>query len=907
MTAARRRALAPWTRTQLRTASGAAAALCLLVLATAFLAAALPSASARADDTALRRRIAATDLQGRSITGTTDPGFFGAGGAMTAAKVQNALEALVRPPLVVDKATSSYGDRGLETVSLTGRNMPRPDGLAPVVALAWQPGQAAHVHLVEGRLPHDPVPPRGPDEQVTRLVLETAVSEQTARILGVHAGARLSTGTVVTLEVVGVYRPLDPSLPYWVADQRLLRPELDYTTSQARYWNVEGLVAPGATDWFTYYFGGSLAYWWLPLVPGSLHADEVGAARGRLAGLLSGPEALAALGMADFGDDGITLTSGLPRVLDEFNRRESALHTMLAVGAAGAAGAAAAVLLMAAGLAAERRAREVALLRARGGGMAGLGLRLLAETAAATTPGAAAGTALALVLLPTRHVGTPVLAGVAVWALATIGVPVRILARHRVLRAIGRGDDVLTARPTRRRTVAELAVALAAVAAVASVRRRGTASGADLLLTCAPVLLGLVGAIVVARLYPGPLRAVGRLWSRRRSVSGFLGLARAGRAPAGSALLHTLALLLALTAAVFGTEMLAGITQTWDHTAAVQVGADARVEGSSALPPALVTAVSRSPGVRSVVPVDHPGGGSLGNGTHYQLYAVDPQAYSALARKLGTAQPLPTTLLDGGGSGPLPALASPALARRIGTQLVHRNDIVGTYQLKVVGTVGGTLFTPDGNILVVSAPALARTTGLHRLAPELLLIDGPVDGPALHATVARAHTTASVEVRSEVVSALDRQPEQASATTLYLAMVAAAALFAALAVLLALLHAAPGRAALLARLRTMGLTPSQGYRLILVEALPQVLAGVVAGIAVGLAAVPLFGPSVDLAALAGTADAPGAGPPALRPALLPLAGPGLAVLLLAVAVVAVEAAVVGRRQLTTELRAGDQR
>jgi putative ABC transport system permease protein len=122
------------------------------------------------------------------------------------------------------------------------------------------------------------------------------------------------------------------------------------------------------------------------------------------------------------------------------------------------------------------------------------------------------------------------------------------------------------------------------------------------------------------------------------------------------------------------------------------------------------------------------------------------------------------------------------------------------------------------------------------------------------------------------------------------------------AVLLALLQAAPGRSALLARLRTMGLTPRQGYALILVEALPQVLAGVLAGTALGAASIPLLSPAVDLSALVGATVDSG-----LQAEPLPLLLPGAALLLLTVGVVSAEAAVLGRRQIGTELRAGDRR
>lgn len=117
-----------------------------------------------------------------------------------------------------------------------------------------------------------------------------------------------------------------------------------------------------------------------------------------------------------------------------------------------------------------------------------------------------------------------------------------------------------------------------------------------------------------------------------------------------------------------------------------------------------------------------------------------------------------------------------------------------------------------------------------------------------------------------------------------------------------MVRAAPERAALLARLRTMGLRPRQGMALILTEALPQALAAALGGALVAAAAVALLGPAVDLSALVGSHAHTG-----VRPALWPVLAQALILAGLVAAAVLTEAAVTGRRQITTELRAGDQR
>ncbi|MFD0345560.1 hypothetical protein ACFQ0M_04640 [Kitasatospora aburaviensis] len=76
----------------------------------------------------------------------------------------------------------------------------------------------------------------------------------------------------------------------------------------------------------------------------------------------------------------------------------------------------------------------------------------------------------------------------------------------------------------------------------------------------------------------------------------------------------------------------------------------------------------------------------------------------------------------------------------------------------------------------------------------------------------------------------------------------------------------------------------------------------VGGGVTALAAVYLLGPAIDLSALVGAPVRTG-----LEPAVLPVLGQVLLLAALVSAGVLAEAFIAGRRQITTELRVGDQR
>jgi putative ABC transport system permease protein len=149
-------------------------------------------------------------------------------------------------------------------------------------------------------------------------------------------------------------------------------------------------------------------------------------------------------------------------------------------------------------------------------------------------------------------------------------------------------------------------VLVLAVGSVVALRRRGASSTGDFLVSAAPVLVGLIAALVLVRLYPLPLRWAARPAARGRGVVGFLSLARAGRSSTVGVALPLLALLLALTTAAFGGSVLAGVSDARDRAALLATGADARIAGpgeATELPAGVAGAVRKVAGVREVTAV----------------------------------------------------------------------------------------------------------------------------------------------------------------------------------------------------------------------------------------------------------------------------------------------------------------
>ncbi|MFG2884016.1 FtsX-like permease family protein [Streptomyces sp. NPDC048297] len=932
------RAVAPWVRTRLRAAPGAALALALLVALTACLAGALPRAVDRYESAGLVHALRDARPDHTTVRVTAElpaPGTFSGDPSpflrddLLKQKYAQALRT-VGALLPVDPDQSSYGIATTESQPVGDPWIPRPDGVPAKVALASLSGMAEHASVRAGRLPRVPGPlgARTPG-------IEAAVTAATAKSLHIRVGSVIHVPGVgrppLAVRVTGILTPRDPGGAYWSTDPLRRTPSLvpvPQSVPPVRYWLGALLIPPDAAPALMYTGGNPERYWYLAPDLSGLRAYDLGGLRSAVASLENGPGLnRTRAATTEFSD----VETGLDTVLDSFSGLRSGISPLVAVAGAGTGTVAAVVLLMAGGLAADRRRTELALLRARGASLPGLAGRLLAESTVIAVPAGALGLAAALLLLPGGRARYAVAAAAAVTLTACAALPLRAVLAHRPVQVTAPRDDVATVRPSRRRTVAELTLLVPAGAAVEVLRGRG-ATG-NQLVSLAPVLIGVIAALLLLRLYPPLLRLAAHPAGRLRGAVAQLSLARAARTSA-SGVLPLLALLTALTTAAFGGSVLTGVAEARDRAALLTVGADARLESSVALPADLAGRVRPLPGVRGVTAVsiayDAQPGDAPGK---VPLVGVDPRTYGELARHTGLGAFSQEVLKQGelkrtalkqkalkqqalkqkalkttgdGGDGaeaPIPALASPSLAETYGTRTPFPVNLPNgdTVTVRITAVTARTPAITSSDFLIVDRAGLPAADA-HPTA--LLLTGDHLDAGALRRA---AGGSANVLVRAEERSRYQASPLQTGAEHVYTAAVVAGAGLALLALLLALLRAAPERAALLARLRTMGLTRAQGRRLLVLESLPQALLAAAGGTLTGWTAIRLLSPGVDLTAIALPSAQTPAGSAVLHPDLWSLTVPALAVVTATVGVAGVQAWWTGRRGAVAELRAGDAR
>jgi putative ABC transport system permease protein len=403
-------------------------------------------------------------------------------------------------------------------------------------------------------------------------------------------------------------------------------------------------------------------------------------------------------------------------------------------------------------------------------------------------------------------------------------------------------------------------------------------------------------AVVVLRCYPPLVRGLARLAGLARGAVAFVGLARATRTPPGT-VLPSFALVLVLAMVAFPDMVSTSVTSAQVAASWQQVGTDAIVQAPSGqtISPALRRQISSVPGVASTAAAVVEGG-SLPDGTELSVVFVAPARYAAVAD--GTPGPrFPLAALSGSTQGVVPAVATPAAARLIGSAPASITLETSALSVKLAGQVGAVPGTTSDTVVLVPLTAL----GPRPPGPDLVLISGPgLDAARLRAVVRRALPGASVTSRAAALAALTTAPVLRAAQTALALGLATAAGFGAAILLLSLLLTARTRETTLAALATMGLRRRQAQLLLAAETLPPVVAAAIGGVGCAWLLAPLVGPALNLAAVSGTRSAI-----VVTPAAAPLAAAAAGLVLAALFVLAAQATITYYRGSTRALRIAD--
>lgn len=699
------------------------AAAALSVLLTTCVLAALTAFAASVGDAGLRRALQGADAAATPLVVTGSVGYPERAAADRTVREQ-ARRAFAGLPVTV-RSVASSGPYGLPAPPGTSA-----DDTPDTTFAALDRGR---LRLLRGAWPG---PPRA------GAPVPVAVPAAAERVLGT-GGAAVAPGAVITLTdrlgrmplrilVTGVYRARDVGDPYW---------QLDALGGKGTRTLVSRSYGPLLVQDAAFRSGVLPQY----AVAWQAAADFGELTTGRTGAVTAGVQrSVAVLG----AHPGFAARCDLPAVLRQVQRSVLVARSTLLVGLLQLAALAAATLLVAAGVLAERREGENALLRARGASTGRIAALAAAEAVLLALPAALTAPLLAgpLAGLLAAHGGTadaglrlagPLPPQVGWVAAAAAGGCALLVLAPALRRAAGGG----TGRRPRRAVSPGLLrggadLALVALAAAASWQLDRYASGAggsgvlttgaggglgvDPVLVAAPTLALCAGTVVALRLVPPAARLAERAAARSRGLPAALAgwrLSRRSLQGPGPVLL----LALATAAGTLAIGQGAGWRRSQAEQAAFDTGGDVRVvaAGGPAFGQGGELAAVR--GVAAAVPVARQS--AVRGDDSAELLALDSRAErpSLPMRPDLADRPAPQLLaLLAGGSGPAVRSGIPLPGRPRTLSL----DVVAAFRPSGGGRAGRAAPVPSA-----ARESLAVTlTDRHGVGYAMPLRTVPVDG-----------------------------------------------------------------------------------------------------------------------------------------------------------------------------------
>lgn len=781
------------------------------------------------------------------------------------------------------------------------------------LTLRERPGVEQQVKLVAGRMPQAArsiTPsalglPANSNGGQPLPVVEVALTRETAQALGLQVGSQeilspdsqdpLTAGISaafldyqVMARVSGLVEPTAPGSTYWFGDPALWQPTVLNQGNTVKIYGF-GLLGP---DGYTALLGLTSPvpwqYSWRFLVAADrFNSGNLNSETRALQALAinRGPVAVLSSDPSD-----VSLRTNLPQALDAYRGQQSLVTAVLSVAMLGLVAVALLVLALVALLLSRRREVPAALLRGRGLSGGQLLAAQLIEGLLLAIPAGLVGYGCALLIVPARASGEALVVALGVALAATAltllaALPTVRLPLGRLLDRAGRGGENIgpaaSRRAQARRIALEVFVVLLAAAGIFLLRRRGLTShgqesgsgltAVDPYLALVPILAGLAVGLLALRLYPLPVRLLARLARRGRGLVAFVGLRRVGRQPT-SALLPLLALLLAISVAVFMAVMQSSLDTAQRELAWRQSGASFRLDAPSGgsfpsgFDPGTIEGVEWV-AAAAVMPHVSTGGDETSGASGITLLALDTAGYQAVTAGTPASISFPPSMLSkraqgalGTQANPIPAVVSSAWASDPAPKL---GDVIqltlnsSPQWVRVVGVRGWFPSVPAGvPFVVASRQALQaaepdQTNSVYQ--PTRYFLRAPDDAvSALRRALAGKAPGASLTSRAATYAAIRAEPLVGGVTHFFYLAMALVALDAAIAGVAALVLTSTARVRDLSYLRTLGLTRPQAFALTAVEQIPPVVVAGVAGALLGVAVAKLVSPEIDLAAFVGT-------------------------------------------------------
>lgn len=845
---------------RMRVQRGVLAAVALTVALAAASSTALAAYATQATGAAVKRTVAEDTQAPILFTGSIPANAAnGAAGYQTsdagiAAATQGLRSLLVKA--LGGIPVTLYSSPELESLGLPGST----EDNGRVTTLLGPSDLSGHARLLGGSWPSGGAAAGTP--------LPVALSETGASAMGLSVGSRLTValpaGGHRTVEVAGIFAPLETSDPYWSLDPlggAGRRQSTSFTTFGPLYTDPSYLTRADAE-------GGAFAAQQMQweAVPDAAAVGTGGLAetganlQSLLGGLAQNPE---------YG--GPQTSTNLPQVLAGLASAITVARSLVLAELLELFVAAAAALLIVVRLLTEVRETEAALLWARGG----TGRQLVALRSVESLVLAAPAIVLAPLLArplasvigrigaadPGAVIGIANLNGAA-WGATWAAVAAAVLVALAVILAPAFASAIspvaLRARRSRERAVTvlgragiDLGLVILAVIACWRLLSAGSIVGTDQsgqpsydpVSIAAPALALAAGAVVLMRLLPVAARLGERVARRGRDLALPLALWQTGRKPlrlGGPLLLTTLAVAVCtLSLAEFDSARISAQDQ-----AAFSTGSDLDVSlGTTAQPSAArLAAIAAAPGVTGVTAVSRtmfaPSANASGQATLLALDTAEAARTVLLRPDLASA-PLSTlmskiaTTLPG---GVVPAIETTAYAS---LERVSPGDTTtlmlgaSTVQLKIVGVVSQfpTIATADGGLVVGehAVDAALAAAGQPAIAVnELWIRDAggriPSGLPAGSTTVRRV----------DVAAALRDSPLAEEPTQVLLAIAGATVLLALCGLAIGVLSSGGERQGEFALLAALGLSRGSRIRLRVLEQALLAVPGAGAGLGLGV-------------------------------------------------------------------------